>query len=66
MLDAIRLGPADDATAVTATQLREVVTRLVHAGQWWPGDLDILVVMDTGYDVTRLAYVIVTRASARR
>ncbi|MEV7997343.1 transposase, partial [Streptomyces sp. NPDC086077] len=58
VLDAIRLGPADDATAVTATQLREVVTRLVHAGQWQPGDADILVVMDTGYDVTRLAYVL--------
>jgi hypothetical protein len=50
VLDAIRLGPSDDATAVTATQLREVVTRLVHAGQWKPGDADILVVMDTGYD----------------
>ncbi|MEU3096508.1 transposase [Streptomyces sp. NPDC006967] len=58
VLDAIRLGPADDATAVTATQLREVVTRLVQAGQWRPGDADILVVMDTGYDVTRLAYVL--------
>ncbi|MGV9456858.1 NF041680 family putative transposase [Streptomyces sp. NPDC003635] len=58
VLDAIRLGPADDAAAVTATQLREVVTRLVHAGQWRPGDADILVVMDTGYDVTRLAYVL--------
>jgi len=58
VLDAIRLGPSDDATAVTATQLREVVTRLVHAGQWRPGDADILVVMDTGYDVTRLAYVL--------
>lgn len=58
VLDAIRLGPCDDATAVTATQLREVVTRLVHAGQWQPGDADILVVMDTGYDVTRLAYVL--------
>ncbi|PBC93648.1 DDE superfamily endonuclease [Streptomyces sp. Ag82_O1-15] len=58
MLDAIRLGPSDDATAVTATQLREVVTRLVHAGQWRPGDADILVVMDTGYDVTHLAYVL--------
>jgi hypothetical protein len=56
VLDAIRLGPSDDTTAVTATQLREVVTRLVHAGQWRPGDADILVVMDTGYDVTRLAY----------
>ncbi|SFM55825.1 DDE superfamily endonuclease [Streptomyces sp. cf124] len=58
VLDAIRLGPSDDATAVTATQLREVVTRLVHAGQWRQGDADILVVMDTGYDVTRLAYVL--------
>lgn len=58
MLDAIRLGPSDDTTAVTATQLREVVTRLVHAGQWRPGDADILVVMDTDYDVTRLAYVL--------
>jgi hypothetical protein len=58
VLDAIRLGPADDATAVTAIQLREVLTRLVHAGQWRPGDADILVVMDTGYDVTRLAYVL--------
>jgi hypothetical protein len=58
VLDAIRLGPCDDATAVTATQLREVVTRLVHAGQWRPGDADILVVMDTGYDVTRLAHVL--------
>lgn len=58
VLDAIRLGPCDDATAVTAAQLREVVTRLVHAGQWRPGDADILVVMDTGYDVTRLACVL--------
>lgn len=58
VLDAIRLGPADDATEVTAAQLREVVTRLVHAGQWRPGDADILVVMDTGYDVTRLTYVL--------
>ena len=58
MLDAIRLGPSDDTTAVTATQLREVVTQLVHAGQWRPGDADILVVMDTGYDVTRLTYVL--------
>jgi hypothetical protein len=56
VLDAIRLGPSDDATAVTAAQLREVVTRLVHAGQWRPGDADVLVVLDTAYDVIRLAY----------
>lgn len=58
MLDAVRLGPADDATAVTAAQLRDVVGRLVRAGQWKPDDQDILVVMDSGYDVTRLAYVL--------
>lgn len=58
VLDAIRLGPCDDATAVTAAQLREVGTRLVQAGQWRPGDADILVVMDTGHDVTRLTYVL--------
>jgi hypothetical protein len=58
VLDAIRLGPADDATAVTAAQLRDVVTRLVQAGPWKPGDQDILIVMDAGYDVTRLAYVL--------
>ncbi|MQY40148.1 hypothetical protein SRB17_81780 [Streptomyces sp. RB17] len=57
VLDVIRLGPADDATAVTATQIRGVFTRLVRAGQWRPGDADILIVMDSGYDVTRLAYV---------
>ena len=57
MLDAVRLGPADDATAVTAAQLREVVDRLIAAGHWQPGDPDILIVFDAGYDVTRLAYV---------
>jgi hypothetical protein len=56
MLDAIRLGPADAATAVTAAQLRDVFTRLLRAGQWKVGDPDILIVMDAGYDVTRLAH----------
>ena len=58
VLDAVRLGPADDATAVTASQLRAVVQRLIAAGQWRPGDPDILIVADTGYDVTRLAFVL--------
>ena len=58
VLDAVRLGPADDATAVTAAQLRDVVDRLIAAGHWQPGDPDILIVADTGYDVTRLAYVL--------
>jgi len=58
MLDAVRLGPADDATAVTAEQLRAVVARLIAAGHWSPGDPDILIVMDSGYDITRLAFVL--------
>jgi hypothetical protein len=58
VLDALRLGPADDATAVTAAQLREVVDRLITAGHWRTGDPDILIVTDTGYDVTRLAFVL--------
>ena len=58
ILDAVRLGPADDATAVTAAQLRAVVHRLHSAGHWHPGDPPIMVVCDSGYDVTRLAFVL--------
>src|SRR5690348_17584788 len=58
VLDAVRLGPADDATAITATQLRDVIDRLIGAGHWQPGDPDIVIVADTGYDITRLAYVL--------
>ena len=42
-LDAVRLGPADDATEVTAAQVREVVARIIAAGHWRDGDPDILV-----------------------
>ncbi len=46
-LDAVRLGPADDATAVTAAQVREVVMRIIAAGHWRDGGpADILVVFD--------------------
>jgi hypothetical protein len=58
LLDAVRLGPADDATAVTARQLRDVVARLTTAGHWQQGDPNVLIVMDSGYDVTRLAFVL--------
>src|SRR5260221_1231107 len=57
-LDAVRLGPEDDETQVTASQVRGVVTRLAEAGQWRDGDPDILIVFDAGYDVTRLAYLL--------
>ena len=58
VLDAVRLGPGDDETAVTAAQVREVITRLTEAGHWTEGDPAILVVFDAGYDVTRLAYLL--------
>ncbi|MGW3874263.1 NF041680 family putative transposase [Streptomyces sp. NPDC005055] len=58
LLDAVRLGPADDATLVTASQLRGVVERLTQAGHWRPGDLEILIVMDAGYDVTYLSHAL--------
>jgi hypothetical protein len=58
VLDAVRLGPADDATAVTAAQLRDVVDRLIAVGHWRPGDPDILIVADTGYDTARLAWLL--------
>lgn len=57
-LHAVRLGPADDPTAVTAVQIREVTGRLTAAGHWRPGDPDILVVFDSGYDLTRLAWLL--------
>ncbi len=58
LLDARRLHPAEDATAVTAEQLRAVVDRLRAAGHWSPGDPPMLVVLDAGYDVCRLAYLL--------
>lgn len=58
LLDATRLEPGTDVAAVTATQIRDVVERLVTAGQWQPGDLDILVVLDAGYDVQRLSFLL--------
>src|SRR5262247_3412705 len=56
VLDAVRLGPGDDEAAVTAAQVRDVVTRLIEAGHWRPGDPAILIVFDAGYDVARLAF----------
>jgi hypothetical protein len=58
VLDAVRLGPHDDVAEVTARQLRAVIGRLVEAGQWQPGDPDILIVCDAGYDLARLAFLL--------
>jgi DDE superfamily endonuclease len=46
VLDAVRLGPDDDETKVTAAQVRDVVTRLIRAGHWGEGDPAILAVFD--------------------
>ena len=58
VLDAIRLGPEDDPTEVTAAQVRDVITRLTEAGHWREGDPPILVIFDAGYDVTRLSFLL--------
>ncbi|MGH3446015.1 MAG: NF041680 family putative transposase [Nocardioidaceae bacterium] len=58
LLEARRLHPDDDETAVTADRLRAVIGRLQTAGHWTPGDPPILVVADSGYDVTRLTWLL--------
>lgn len=58
MLDAQRLGPDDDETAVAAEQLRAVVEQLVALGHWAQGDPDIWIVADSGYDGPRLAFLL--------
>jgi hypothetical protein len=57
-LDAVRLGPDDDATEVTAAQLRDLIARLAAAGRWKDGDPPVLAVFDSGYDLTRLAWLL--------
>jgi hypothetical protein len=57
-LDVQRLSPGADAATVTAAQLRQLLERLIAAGQWQPGQPDILVVADAGYDGPRLAWLL--------
>jgi hypothetical protein len=57
-LDAVRLAPGVDAATVTAQQVRQVVTRLLEAGHWRPGDPQIMLVADAGYDSPRLAFLL--------
>ncbi len=58
VLDAVRLELGVDVAAVTTMQIREVVERLVAAGQWKPGDPGIMVVLDAGYDAPRIAHLL--------
>ncbi len=57
-LDALRLAPGDDTATVTARQLRELVERLIAAGQWQAGAPDVLVIADAGYDAPRPAHLL--------
>ncbi|MEU0427686.1 NF041680 family putative transposase [Streptomyces canus] len=57
ILDALRLGPADDVAEVTAAQVRRVVEDLIDMGRWHQGDRDILIVFDAGY-APRMAYLL--------
>ncbi|MFD8534487.1 NF041680 family putative transposase [Streptosporangium canum] len=58
VLDALRLEAEADVAAVTAAQVRALLIRLIEAGQWRPGDPDILLVFDAGYDLPRLAFLL--------
>jgi hypothetical protein len=58
MLDAQRLAPGADVAAVTVAQIRGVIQRLIDARQWKPGDPNIWIVLDAGYDVPRIAFLL--------
>ncbi|MFE5948469.1 transposase, partial [Streptomyces sp. NPDC056480] len=58
LLDAVRLGPDDDPTEVTATQIRDLLRRLCEAGQRCEGDPQVLFVLDSGYDIVRLSWLL--------
>ncbi len=55
-LDAVRLGPDDDATAVTVAQVARVTAELEEAGTLC-GRPAPLFVFDSGYDPTRISYL---------
>lgn len=57
-LDMVRLGPAEDATEATAAQIRDLCDRLITAGQLREGDPPMLVVLDSGYDLVRLSWLV--------
>jgi hypothetical protein len=58
VLDVIRLGPNDDATEVTAAQILALLGRLREAGQWREGEPEVLFVLDSGYDIVRLTWLL--------
>ncbi|HEX7188399.1 MAG TPA: NF041680 family putative transposase [Actinomycetes bacterium] len=57
-LDIRRLGPRDDLTDVTETQIRDLHTQLTAVGQLSPEDPPLLIVLDSGYDLVRLTWLL--------
>jgi hypothetical protein len=58
VVDAQRLGPDDDLTTITFRRVHAVVKRLVKCGAWQAGDPNVLVVLDAGFEVCRLAWLL--------
>lgn len=58
LLDVVRISPGDDATAVIAARLRAVIGELTRARHHRAGEPDVLIVLDAGYDVARLAWLL--------
>ena len=56
LLDAVRIGPQDSASTVTAAQVGRVHRRLAAAGLL-AGRPVAVFVFDSGYDLTRIAYL---------
>jgi len=56
LLDAVRIGPRDDVTVVSVTQIGAVVARLAAAGTL-AGRPAPVFVFDAGYDLTRITYL---------
>jgi hypothetical protein len=59
LLDAVRIGPQDDATLVTVAQIATVVARLAVAGVL-SGRPAPVFVFDSGYDLTRITHLAAT------
>ncbi|MFF7534721.1 transposase [Streptomyces bobili] len=57
-LDAPRLTPGDDTATVPSRLLRDLLQRLIAAGQWQTGDPDILIVAAAGYDAPCLGFLL--------
>src|SRR6266516_6291032 len=51
-------GPRRRPHRRDAAQIRALVARLTQAGQWRPDDPPILFVVDAGYDVVRLSWLL--------